>query len=71
LSAKGRQLTTNPRCALMFHWKSLRRAVRIRGDVEPVTGAEADTYFATRARSSQIGAWASEQSQPLPDRFAL
>ena len=71
LSAKGRELAVNPRCALMFHWKSLRRAVRIRGEVERVTDAEADAYFATRARSSQIGAWASDQSRPLPDRFAL
>ena len=71
LSAKGQALAANPRCALMFHWKSLRRAVRIRGDVERVTDAEADAYFATRARSAQIGAWASEQSEPLPDRFAL
>jgi pyridoxamine 5'-phosphate oxidase len=70
-SAKGRALTANPRCALMFHWKSLRRAVRIRGDVTGVNEAEADAYFATRARSAQIGAWASEQSRPLPDRFAL
>ena len=71
LSAKGRELAANPRAALMFHWKSLRRAVRIRGEVESVTDAEADAYFATRARSSQIGAWASDQSRPLPDRFAL
>ncbi|MGE5501342.1 MAG: pyridoxamine 5'-phosphate oxidase [Ignavibacteriales bacterium] len=71
LSAKGRQLATDPKAALLFHWKSLRRQVRIRGDVEPVTEAEADAYFATRARHSQIGAWASEQSQPLPDRLAL
>jgi pyridoxamine 5'-phosphate oxidase len=71
LSAKGRDLAANPRCALMFHWKSLRRAVRIRGEVEPVSDAEADAYFATRARSAQIGAWASIQSEPLPDRFAL
>jgi pyridoxamine 5'-phosphate oxidase len=71
MSAKGRALAANPRCALMFHWKSLRRAVRIRGDVETVTDAEADAYFATRARSAQIGAWASEQSRPLPGRFAL
>ena len=71
LSAKGRELAANPRCALMFHWKSLRRAVRIRGEVERVTDAEADAYFATRARSSQIGAWASDQSRVLPDRFAL
>ena len=71
LSKKGRELAAHPRCALMFHWKSLRRAVRIRGEVEPVTEAEADAYFATRARSAQIGAWASEQSQVLPGRFAL
>lgn len=71
VSAKGHALAANPRCALMFHWKSLRRAVRIRGDVERVSDAEADAYFATRARSSQIGAWASDQSAPLPDRFAL
>jgi pyridoxamine 5'-phosphate oxidase len=71
LSAKGRELAANPKAALLFHWKSLRRQVRIRGDVEPVTQAEADAYFATRARHSQIGAWASEQSQPLPDRLAL
>jgi pyridoxamine 5'-phosphate oxidase len=70
-SAKGRALAANPRCALMFHWKSLRRAVRIRGGVEPVSDAEADAYFATRARSAQIGAWASEQSRPLPGRLAL
>lgn len=70
-SAKGRELTANPRAALAFHWKSLRRSVRVRGDVEPVTTAEADAYFATRARSAQIGAWASDQSRPLPDRFAL
>jgi pyridoxamine 5'-phosphate oxidase len=71
LSAKGRELAANPRCALMFHWKSLRRSVRVRGEVEPVSDAEADAYFATRARSAQIGAWASDQSSPLPDRFAL
>lgn len=70
-SAKGQAIAANPRCALMFHWKSLRRAVRIRGEVERVTDAEADAYFATRARSAQIGAWASDQSEPLPDRFAL
>ena len=70
-SAKGRELTANPKAALLFHWKSLRRQVRIRGAVEPVTAEEADAYFATRARHSQIGAWASDQSQPLPDRVAL
>jgi pyridoxamine 5'-phosphate oxidase len=70
-SAKGRQLAANPKAALLFHWKSLRRQVRVRGAVEPVTDAEADAYFATRARASQIGAWASSQSRPLPDRLAL
>jgi len=70
-SAKGRELAAGPRAALLFHWKSLRRQVRIRGSVERVTAQEADAYFATRARHSQIGAWASDQSQPLPDRLAL
>ena len=70
-SAKGRQLAENPRAALLFHWKSLRRQVRVRGAVAPVTTAEADAYFATRARASQLGAWASSQSRPLPDRLAL
>ena len=70
-SAKGRELAANPRAALSFHWKTLRRAVRVRGDAEPVTGAEADAYFSSRARSARIGAWASDQSRPMPDRFAL
>ncbi|MGZ3306317.1 MAG: pyridoxamine 5'-phosphate oxidase, partial [Asticcacaulis sp.] len=70
-SRKGRELADNPKAALLFHWKSLRRQVRIRGEVSKVTDAEADAYFATRARQSQIGAWASDQSRPLPDRFAL
>jgi len=70
-SAKGRQLEANPKAALLFHWKSLRRQVRVRGNVVPVTPDEADAYFATRARPAQIGAWASDQSQPLPDRLAL
>ncbi len=70
-SAKGQELTGQPKAALLFHWKSLRRQVRIRGIVEPVTDAEADAYFASRARHSQIGAWASDQSRPLPDRLAL
>jgi pyridoxamine 5'-phosphate oxidase len=70
-SAKGRQLAANPKAALLFHWKSIRRQVRIRGPVEPVTAEEADAYFATRARPAQLGAWASDQSRPLPDRLAL
>jgi len=70
-SAKGRQLAANPRAALLFHWKSLRRQVRVRGTVSLVSDAEADAYFATRARPAQIGAWASAQSRPLPDRRAL
>jgi pyridoxamine 5'-phosphate oxidase len=70
-SAKGRELDAHPRAALTFHWKSLRRSVRVRGEVETVSEAEADAYFATRARSAQIGAWASLQSQPLEARLAL
>jgi len=70
-SAKGRQLAANPKAALLFHWKSLRRQVRVRGAVEPVSAAEADAYWATRAKPSQIGAWASAQSEPLPSRLAL
>ena len=70
-SAKGVELAAQPKAALLFHWKSLRRQVRIRGEVTPVSDAEADEYFATRARPSQLGAWASDQSRTLPDRFAL
>jgi pyridoxamine 5'-phosphate oxidase len=70
-SAKGRELETSPRAALVFHWKSLRRQVRVRGPVERVTDREADAYFASRPRGSRIGAWASQQSQPLESRFAL
>jgi pyridoxamine 5'-phosphate oxidase len=70
-SAKGRELAGQPKAALLFHWKSLRRQVRVRGSVSAVSDAEADAYWATRARASQIGAWASDQSQPLPDRLAL
>ena len=70
-SAKGRQLAASGKAALLFHWKSLRRQVRVRGAVSAVTPEEADAYFATRARPAQIGAWASEQSRPLPDRLAL
>ena len=70
-SAKGLELAAHPTAALVFHWKSLRRQVRVRGAVEPVTEVEADDYFATRARPAQIGAWASAQSRELPDRLAL
>jgi len=70
-SAKGKELRASPLAALLFHWKSRQRQVRLRGAVEPVTAAEADAYFATRARLSQIGAWASRQSAPLETRFAL
>lgn len=67
-SAKGEQLAENPRAALLFHWKTLRRQVRIEGPVDRVAGAEADSYFASRSRDSQIGAWASDQSRPLDRR---
>lgn len=70
-SAKGHQLAANPNAALSFHWKSLGRQVRVRGRVEPVSDAEADSYFATRARESAIGAWASRQSRPLESAEAL
>jgi pyridoxamine 5'-phosphate oxidase len=70
-SAKGRELKADPKAALVFHWKSLRRQVRIRGTVTTVTTAEADDYFATRPRQAQIGAWASKQSRPLESRFAF
>ena len=70
-SRKGRQLQANPRAALMFHWKSLRRAVRIEGPVTEVSDEEADAYFQSRPRDSRIGAWASAQSRPLESRFAL
>ena len=70
-SAKGRELLSAMKAAMCFHWKSLRRQVRIRGIVETVTDAEADAYYATRPRGSRIGAWASAQSRPLEGRFAL
>ncbi|MDY6924058.1 MAG: pyridoxamine 5'-phosphate oxidase [Pseudomonadota bacterium] len=70
-SAKGEALAAHPSAALLFHWKSLRRQVRVRGAVEPVSVAEADAYFASRARESRIGAWASDQSRPLGSRETL
>ena len=70
-SAKGRELLASGKAALNFHWKGLRRQVRLRGKVELVSDAEADAYYASRPRGSRIGAWASKQSQPLESRFAL
>jgi pyridoxamine 5'-phosphate oxidase len=70
-SQKGGELLANPRAAVLFHWKSLRRQIRIRGPVSLVTNEEADAYFASRPRDSRIGAWASQQSRPLESRFAL
>lgn len=70
-SAKGRELAEVPKAALLFHWKSLGRQVRVRGPVSAVTPEEADAYFASRPRLSRIGAWASDQSRPLGSRFAL
>jgi len=70
-SQKGRELAASPNAALLFHWKSLRRQIRITGPVTAVTDAEADDYYASRARDSRIGAWASKQSQPLDGMFEL
>ena len=70
-SRKGLDLDATARAALVFHWKSLRRQVRVDGTVERVTDEEADAYFASRQRGSQIGAWASDQSRPLDGRFEL
>ncbi len=70
-SRKGRQLLAHAQAALCFHWKSLRRSVRVEGLAEQTAPEEADAYFASRPRSSQIGAWASDQSRPLEGRFAL
>ncbi len=70
-SAKGRELAAAPKAAALFHWKSLRRQVRLRGAVARVGDDEADAYFATRPRASRIGAWASQQSRPLESRAKL
>lgn len=70
-SQKAQELSATPKASLLFHWKSLRRQVRISGEVEMVTGAEADEYYASRHRDSRIGAWASKQSQPLDGMFEL
>ncbi len=70
-SAKGAELLASRKAALCFHWKSLRRQVRVRGTVQPVSDAEADAYFAKRPRGSRLGAWASQQSRPLEGRYAL
>ena len=70
-SRKGAELAANPQAALLFHWKSLRRQVRIEGAVGPVSDAEADAYFHSRARISRLGAGASDQSRPLPSRAEL
>jgi len=70
-SQKGRELLANPKASLLFHWKSLRRQIRISGAVEVVSDKEADEYYASRPRDSRIGAWASMQSQPLDGMFEL
>jgi pyridoxamine 5'-phosphate oxidase len=70
-SQKGEEILSNMQAAMCFHWKSLRRQVRIRGPVSQVSEAEADEYFKSRPRGSRIGAWASKQSRPLESRFAL
>ena len=70
-SPKGRELAANPKAALLFHWKSLRRQVRIRGRVSEVSAEEADAYFASRPKDSQIGAWASAQSRPMEGRWTF
>ena len=70
-SQKGQEILGTMKAAVVFHWKSLRRQVRVRGLVEQVSNAEADAYFASRPKQSQIGAWASQQSRPLEARFAL
>ena len=69
-SRKGGELAANPFAAMCFHWKTLQRSVRVEGRIEPVSAEEADAYYASRARGSRIGAWASRQSRPLEGRFA-
>ncbi len=70
-SAKGRELLSAGKAAMCFHWKSLRRQIRIRGEIVQVSAEEADEYYLSRPRGSRIGAWASRQSRPLESRFAL
>ena len=70
-SQKGHELDIHPQAALVFHWKSLNRQIRVRGPSEHVTDAEADAYFATRPKQAQIGAWASQQSRPVESRLAF
>ena len=70
-SAKGVELAANPKAALLFHWKSLRRQIRVRGAVAKVSDSESDAYFASRPRLSRVGAWASQQSRPLESRGKL
>lgn len=70
-SAKGQEIAQTPKAALCFHWKSLRRQIRVRGELTPVTAEEAEEYYHSRPKGSQIGAWASQQSRPLEGRFAL
>jgi pyridoxamine 5'-phosphate oxidase len=70
-SRKGEEIAANPQASMLFHWKTLRRQVRIEGRIEPVGQAEADDYFATRSRGSQLSAWGSDQSRPLESREAF
>ena len=70
-SNKGKQLAANPQAALVFHWKATRRQVLVEGTIEPVSDQEADDYFASRDRGSQLGAWASQQSDPMKNRAEL
>jgi pyridoxamine 5'-phosphate oxidase len=70
-SAKGREILSSMKAAMVMHWKSLRRQVRVRGEITQVSDSEADEYYASRPRGSRIGAWASKQSRPLEGRFAL